>query len=155
MKFKIIANAQTPAVDFTLSAEDTININKNMIAKFLSFARRQTNCCGLAANQVSCDGERIMSNFFVHKINHFWDIVICPDIMAYQGIPKEVEEGCLTWLGRIIVVERYPIIDVVYYTFKGEKIRRTISGVEAQIWQHEYNHLKGVAEKFKYAGDHL
>ena len=56
------------------------------------------------------------------------------------------KEGCLTWLGRTILAERYPQIKVRYYNLKGQHIEREISGIEAQIFQHEYKHLMGVAE---------
>lgn len=151
MKFKIIANQQTPAITDSHSAEHLI-FNKDlrqMLIKFLSFASRQKNCVGLAANQVSCDGERIMERFFAIKVNHWWDIVIDPQIIEYKGNPVIKTEGCLTWLGRSFEVRRYPEIRVRYYNLRGEEIGRTISGFEAQVWQHEYNHLEGVEEIIK------
>lgn len=143
MKFKIIPNEQTPR---TTDAVDIIN-DRKLMEKFLSFASRQYNCAGLAANQVSCDQQRIMKPFFAIKIDHFWDIVINPTIKEYNGEPSEKIEGCLTWLGKDILVMRYPKIIVSYYTLNGEYFaHRTISGWEAQVWQHEYNHLMGIEE---------
>lgn len=150
MKFKIIANTQTPEVILPYTALDQLLIYKRqMLVKFLSFASRQYNCCGLAANQVSCDGTRIMERFFAIKVGHVWDLVIDPLIMAYEGTPVIKKEGCLTWLGRTILAERYPQIKVRYFNLKGQHIEREISGIEAQIWQHEYKHLMGVAEVFE------
>ena len=146
MKFKIIANEQTPAIKILAFDKIALEYDKQKLVKFLSFASRQFNCCGLAANQVSLDGERIMGNFFAIKVGHVWDLVICPEILAYNGKPTTEREGCLTWLGKAIVAKRYPNIDVTYYNIKGEKFVRTISGFEAQIWQHEYNHLRGIKE---------
>ena len=146
MKFKIIPNEQTPKVNLT----EAIDINKDhkLFEKFLSFARRQRNCTGLAANQVSLDGERVMKSFFAIKTDRFWDMIINPEILKYSD-EKEVKiEGCLTWLGKQLTVERFNYIDVCYYNLQGTYIERSISGFEAQVWQHEYDHLMGVEEKF-------
>lgn len=147
MKFKIIANEQTPEIAASSPLSVLLNEKRNMLIKFLSFARRQTNCCGLAANQVSLDGVRLMENFFAIKVGHFWDIVLYPEIISYEGVRSIKKEGCLTWLGKTLQNERYTIIQAEYYNLKGEKINREITGFEAQIFQHEYDHLKGVEEK--------
>jgi len=145
MKFKIIANEQTPIIGETKSVQELLTDFK-LLEKFLSFARRQHNCIGLAANQVSLDGNRIMENFFAIKTDHTWDIILHPEIIQYIGKPEKQTEGCLTWLGKKIIADRFPEIQVVYYNLKGEKKSETISGFEAQIWQHEYNHLHGIPE---------
>ena len=146
MKFKIIPNEQTPKVNSCKQGEILLENDRQILIKFLSFARRQINCAGLAANQVSLDGERIMEKFFAIKIDHFWDIIVHPIILKEVGKKKEFKEGCLTWLGKTIYAKRYSEIEVSYYNLKGELQNRVISGFEAQVWQHEYNHLIGVEE---------
>jgi len=144
MKFKIIPNEQTS------KCIDIVNLetDKKLLEKFLSFSMRQYNCAGLAANQVSLDNNRIMKSFFTICFNHHWDIIINPEIIEYIGESEQKIEGCLTWLGKKIIAERYSEIHVSYYNIKGLKIVATIIGYEAQIWQHEYNHLMGIEEKF-------
>lgn len=150
MKFKIIPNEQTPAIKKVIKITDIEKKhNLYLFAKFLSFARRQHNCAGLASNQVSLDGTRIDIPFFAIKDNRFWDVMINPTIVKYGGKPQKVEEGCLTWLGKTIITERFPEIWVSHYNLKGDYIERTITGFEAQVWQHEYNHLIGKEEVFK------
>ena len=145
MKFKIIANKQTPkSGDFSISDR---YVDK-LFNKFISFAMRQHNCVGLAANQVSCNGMRIMLPFFAIKFNYHWDIVVSPEILKYKGKKEEKIETCLTWIGKNISVKRNNVIMVRYLNMKGERIERIITGFEAQIWQHEYNHLMGIEEKF-------
>ena len=145
MKFKIIANEQTPR---TTEKVDLSNDFK-MLDKFLSFARRQYNCVGLASNQVSLKGVRINKSFFALLDNNFWDIYINPEIVKYIGKKEEKIEGCLTWLGKDIIADRYPEIVVEYQKLNGEFKAETISGFKAQIFQHEYNHLMGIAEKVR------
>lgn len=147
MKFKIIPNQQTPAVKETDSAYLYLHQGK-LLEKFLSFAMRQHNCVGLAANQVSCDSERVTDSFCVVKEGHIWEVAIAPRITQQLGTPEEKIEGCLTWLGKKLKVTRFPSVEVSYYNLKGENVLRKVTGFDAQIWQHEINHLLGIAEVF-------
>lgn len=151
MKFKIIPNEQTPEVRLHLSFSENYMIysDRKLMEKFYSFARRQKNCAGLAANQVSVDGTRIMKRFFAIKVNGIWDIIINPEIVNYQGKKTQRFEGCLSWLGKSIIADRFPKINVRYFNLKGEKIEREVSGLEAQVWQHEVDHLNGVEERIQ------
>lgn len=148
MKLKIIPNEQTPAAEKMKFPELFIIDNLPLMEKFIAFCRRQNNCSGLAANQVSSDGIRLTGNFFAIKIDFVWDIVINPRIIKRNGKKKYEIEGCLTWLGKKIIAYRYPEIVAEYWDIKGRKTRRTIKGYEAQVWQHEVDHLKGVKENF-------
>ena len=148
MKFKIIANEQTPGIAPYLWSNKTSLIaeNQKLMVKFLSFAGRQYLCAGLAANQVSCDGIRIMTPFFALRSKNFWDIIACPEITRYMGEEAEKIEGCLTWLGKKILAKRFPEIEVKYFDIKGNEVKKRLSGFEAQVFQHEYNHLRGAPE---------
>jgi peptide deformylase len=148
MKFKIIANEQTPGLDpYLWSYEKSLIVEKaKLMVKFLSFARRQHRCAGLAANQVSCDGIRLMIPFFALHSKNFWDIIICPEIIQYIGEEEEKIEGCLTWLGKKILAKRFPEIEVRYFDIKRNEVKKRLSGFDAQVFQHEYNHLRGVPE---------
>jgi peptide deformylase len=148
MKFKIIPNEQTPKAEYDISEDFNHKIITRLFEKFVSFASRQKNCAGLASNQVSLNGARIHERFFAIKSEGRWDIVINPRIKQYRGKVEEKIEGCLTWLGKKIIAKRHTSISVEYFNIKGEKISADIAGYEAQIWQHEMNHLDGIEEKF-------
>lgn len=151
MNFKIIKNEQTPRVN-TGMEEPALNYfiknNYSMFEKFISFASRQKTAVGLAANQVSLNGERIMLRFFAIKHDHRWELILNPKILKFHGIGTEQIETCLTWPGRKIKVKRWYSIDVSYYSLKGESIHGAITGLQAQIWQHEHAHIFGTEEKF-------
>lgn len=147
MKFKIILNEQTPKIENYKELHNFLKEDYQMLCKFISFARTRHNIAGLASNQVSLDGKRIMEPFFLIFINNAWEIIIHPLINKYSGEKVEMIEGCLTWLGKRIVVDRFYNLSVTYYSLKGEKIQKDVHGIEAQIWQHEYNHLMGIEEK--------
>lgn len=148
MKFKIIPNKQTPKTAKEINPELMTDEVIIIFEKFVSFASRQNNCVGLAANQCTLDGRRIELRFFAIKIQGRWDIVINPNIRNYRGKGEEMIETCLTWLGKYIKALRWYGLSVEYFNIKGEKIIRDITGIEAQIWQHELNHLDGIEEEF-------
>lgn len=71
-------------------------------------------------------------------------VFINPEIVKISKEKKDVEEGCLSvrWLyGK---VRRAVRATITAYNEKGEKVERGASGVLAQIFQHEIDHLNGV-----------
>lgn len=71
-------------------------------------------------------------------------IFINPKITRYSRDKAEVEEGCLSvrWLyGK---VKRSKKVTLRAMNEKGEKIERGASGLLAQIFQHECDHLNGI-----------
>ncbi|MFA6554261.1 MAG: peptide deformylase [Candidatus Paceibacterota bacterium] len=71
-------------------------------------------------------------------------VFINPEIIKLSKEKKDVEEGCLSvrWLyGK---VRRAVRTTITAYNEKGEKIERGASGVLAQVFQHEIDHLNGV-----------
>ena len=70
-------------------------------------------------------------------------VFINPEIVKRSREKKEVEEGCLSvrWLyGK---VARSTRVTLKSLNEKGEKIERGASGLLAQIFQHETDHLAG------------
>ena len=70
-------------------------------------------------------------------------VFINPEILKLSKDKKELEEGCLSvrWLyGK---VKRSTRVTLRAYNEKGEKIERGASGLLAQIFQHETDHLNG------------
>lgn len=71
-------------------------------------------------------------------------VFINPEISKLSREKKEMEEGCLSvrWLyGK---VKRSTRVVLRAYNEKGEKIERGASGILAQIFQHETDHLEGI-----------
>lgn len=71
-------------------------------------------------------------------------VYINPTLLKLSREKKEMEEGCLSvrWLyGK---VKRSVKATIRAYNEKGEKIERGASGLLAQIFQHETDHLNGV-----------
>ena len=69
-------------------------------------------------------------------------------MLGYLGYKEAKLEGCLTWIGKAIVAERFPAVLVGYYDIDGNLVRDKIfKGFDAQIFQHEYNHIEGIPEE--------
>lgn len=148
MKFEVIPEQQTPKAPEIDDNKLFISQNIQKLEAFLEYAKTRDDAVGLAANQCSVDGERFIARVFALRDlkTREWSIVINPIIDEYVGIKEIKCEGCLTWKGRIVVAERYRGVRVKYCDMKGESHYNLFHGFEAQIWQHEINHLNGIEE---------
>lgn len=158
MEFEVILNKQTPAVDPLSNVRSLIEDHREELKAFLEYAKTKTTAVGLAANQVSLDGERFMHRCFAIKniLGHGdWRLILNPIITERYGIKIQKSEGCLTWPYKKIISERNRFIKVSYTLLSIDEDFDEITfveneeheGFEAQIWQHEINHLNGFEEK--------
>ena len=151
MEFKVIPNEQTPELAFIQDEliMEYIDKRKERLLAFLDYAKTRDDAVGLACNQVALDGDRFAVRAFALRDmeSHEWSLVIDPVITKYIGIKEVKAEGCLTWKGQVIVAERNRAVEVSYYDMDGVLHENEVYvGFEAQIWQHEINHLNGVEE---------
>jgi peptide deformylase len=160
MKFEVIPNEQTPRVPEVDDLNTYVKANINTLREFLEYCESRTDAAGLACNQVSADDQRLMLRAFAHKDPEdlVWKLVIDPVIEEYIGMKELKCEGCLTWRYKTVVAERSRAIRVRYYDGAGNlhtgEFRK---GFDAQVWQHEINHLNGVEERiedFEYGYTH-
>jgi peptide deformylase len=71
-------------------------------------------------------------------------VFINPVILRLSKKKKKMEEGCLSVRWLYGQVERCEKVQLKAYDEKGELIERGSSGLLAQIFQHEIDHLDGV-----------
>lgn len=151
MEFKVIPDEQTPEVIQPIPRPNVlvyIEQYRRELESFLEFAKTRQNAVGLAANQCALDDERFMHKVFAirNMVTKEWSLVIDPVITEYIGIKEIKCEGCLTWVGQVIVAERSRAVEVSYYDMEGNLHEEIYKGFVAQIWQHEVNHLNGIEE---------
>ena len=151
MEFKVIPDEQTPAVPKIAFSDSKLFIEEHRkeLEAFLDFARSRGNAVGLAANQCSLNGERFDLRVFAirNTVSREWSLVIDPHIDKYLGLQQLKAEGCLTWKGKTIVAQRYEGVLVDFFDMDGiHRQAEVYKGFDAQIWQHEINHLNGVEE---------
>lgn len=116
---------------------------------------RGENAAGLAAPQIG-----VSKRFFgIKKSDKNVEVYINPKIVKTFGeraYPKMIDkdnkeddflEGCLSVPDYFGTVKRYLKIKIEWKELRGEKLvskRKELSGFEAIVWQHEFDHLNGV-----------
>jgi peptide deformylase len=122
---------RTPSRELTSEEISEITKNHGNFVKFM----KQNGGIGLAANQIG-DARQ----YFV------WDfgMVFNPKILNHGNEKIVMQEGCLSFPGKLINVERPRVIDVEYIDERGVLCKKTLKGIPARIFQHETDHLKGI-----------
>jgi peptide deformylase len=72
-------------------------------------------------------------------------IIVNPRIIKYYGDLTEIREGCMSHPYRQErKVRRFSTVDVEYDTMYLQHITRTLVGIPARIFQHEFDHCQGI-----------
>ena len=80
---------------------------------------------------------------FEHQTDPQDEVFINPTITKLSRKKSELEEGCLSVRGVFGKIKRADKATVIAYNEQGEKKTVGGSGLLAQIFQHETDHLKG------------
>lgn len=99
---------------------------------------------GLASTQVG-----LKEQFFIAKLERsagqnptsVYTPVFNPKILFYSKRVKKYLEGCLSIPDYYGNVTRPSLIKVTYLNQEGRLVKETLTGVNATIFQHEYDHL--------------
>ena len=102
-----------------------------------TLAANREVCVGMAANMIGVRKRVIIVNMGM------FDVVMFNPVMVRKDTPYETEEGCLSLPG-VRKTTRYQNIEVEYYDMNWTKRRQKLSGWQAQICQHELDHLEGI-----------
>lgn len=94
---------------------------------------------GLAANQCG-----VMERVFVIGTDQFQMACINPKIILSSENKIRDNEGCLSYPGLSLKVERSETISVEYTSENGETRQVQLSGLTARCFQHELDHLNGI-----------
>ena len=87
---------------------------------------------------------RIFDNFEQKENPHPDLFFVNPEIIKLSKDKKTMTEGCLSVRYLYGKIKRASRATIRAYNEKGEKIERGASGLLAQIFQHEVDHLNGV-----------
>ena len=104
--------------------EDTLEANKE-------------NCVGMAANMIGVNKRVIIVNMGLASV------VMFNPIMTSKALAFDTEESCLSLVGTRPTL-RYQKIEVEFVDKDWKKQKLTLSGLPAQICQHELDHLEGI-----------
>lgn len=94
---------------------------------------------GLSAIQVG-----LAQRFFIIDIGEGCKTYVNPIIKTYMGKPGFVNEGCLSIPGQFESIKRFPEVEVAYWLQDlSKEVTEILTGLEAHVFQHEYEHLEG------------
>ena len=96
---------------------------------------------GLSANQIGIKERAFIMYSDIKKK----EMITCfdPLITEYHLEKIIMDEGCLTWPGLWLKVQRSEGIRCLYYDVDGELVQVEMHGLESRIFQHEYDHMEG------------
>jgi peptide deformylase len=109
------------------------------LANRLVMTRKLYGGIGLSANQCGVS-ERI----FVIGTDSYDMICVNPRVVAQSDELSKTQEGCLSFPGLVLSMERPESIDVEYTTPQGQVQNARLSGITARCFLHELDHLNGI-----------
>lgn len=71
-------------------------------------------------------------------------VFINPTITSFSPETIELSEGCLSIPGIHAPVTRPQALSITYTTLEGKKVEEEITGFQARMIQHEYDHIEGI-----------
>jgi len=108
------------------------------VANVLFERMKQLGGVGLSANQVGLD-----MRVFVMGLGETKIAVFNPIIISYSKIEEVFNEGCLSYPGIMLAINRPTKITATYQDETGKFVEQDFNGLTARIFQHEYDHMNG------------
>lgn len=133
-----------PKLSVPLNEFDVTQIGTPEIQKFiqqLKLTMKTYNGVGLSANQCG-----FSFRMFVMGAGDFETVCINPRIvdLSEDAVLVRKREGCLSYPGLFLYVPRYENVQVEYTDESGQVINTWLSGITAQVYQHELDHMNGI-----------
>lgn len=100
---------------------------------------KESNGIGLAANQVG-----INQSIFVTFIDGKYKVYYNPKLLDWSDELVPYEEGCLSFPDEYLTINRPKDCKVEWKDHKGNYTRSELTGIEARVWLHEYDHVNGI-----------
>ena len=131
-----------PSLSVPLTEVTNDQEGREQIQQDLVDTMRAKSGVGLSANQIGISA-RVFSMYADVKKK---DIIVCfnPKIVTMSEEEILMDEGCLSYPGLWLKVRRPEGIEVTYEDAKGELQEKAMFGLEARIFQHEYDHMEGL-----------
>ena len=115
--------------------------NPNIVktVKRLKMTMKLHNGMGLSANQCG-----LFERVFVIGTEHFQLVCINPKIVEQSEEMIKDAEGCLSFPGLSVKINRASWITAEYYDESGKLHNVRMEGLTARCYQHELDHMNGV-----------
>lgn len=123
--------------------------NLNVIINDMFETMHNANGIGLAAPQIGLSINLFLIDLSPLSSDHpnlknVRKVFINPKIIKEDGDYWEYDEGCLSIPEVNDLVSRKKNIEIEYLDQKFNLVKEKISGIEARVIQHEYDHINGV-----------
>lgn len=115
------------------------NPGMTKLIKRMKQTMRMYNGLGLSANQCGVE-----TRVFIIGTDQFQLACINPKITEVSVEKDKLKEGCLSYPGLFLFVDRHRTIEVEYTDENGQLVKQLMEGITAQCFQHELDHLNGV-----------
>lgn len=139
-----ILRQEMPQFDFQNPPVDPLDLVSDLAETML-----EEGGIGLSANQCG-----LPYRVFVMNAD---ELIPCfnPRIVDYSSETVYLEEGCLSFPGLFVKVKRPRRIKVRYTEPNGNVVTRVFDGMTARVFQHELDHLDGIAHINRASRIHL
>jgi len=109
------------------------------IASMLIKTIKEQRAFGVSACQIGID----MAMFATYVDDRF-RICVNPQIVAAATNMEKQPEGCLSFPGLLLNVNRPDAVVVRYHNVDGVEVTEHLDGLSARVWLHEYDHTMGI-----------
>ena len=113
------------------------NLEALIVQMFITM--KESGGIGLAAPQVG-----INKRLFIMNVEGEEFVCINPTVTKASKETNFLAEGCLSFPGKRVMVERPSVVTVRYQTSSGISKTKKLRGMKARCFQHELDHLNGV-----------
>ena len=118
---------------------DLPNPLMEMLVKRLKMTMKLYGGIGLSANQCG-----VFERVFVIGTDHFQIACINPRIIGQAPSTIKAEEGCLSFPGLHVKLDRPDWVEVEFTNEMGELKQMRLEGLTARCFQHELDHMNGI-----------
>ena len=109
------------------------------LIKRMKMTMKLHNGLGLSANQCGVF-ERL---FVIGSGDNVW-ACINPEILASSDDIVKDKEGCLSFPGLSVTIDRPSWVEVQYFEENGKQVKKRFEGLTARCFQHELDHMNGI-----------
>ena len=124
-----------PEYDITLLPNPVMTNTINR----LKMTMKLYNGLGLSANQCG-----VFERVFIVGNEEIVIVCINPKLIKASDDLIKDNEGCLSFPGLFLKVERASSVEVEYYDYQGKKYNTTFTGLTARCFLHELDHMNGI-----------
>jgi peptide deformylase len=110
-----------------------------LLIKRLKMTMKLYGGIGLSANQCG-----VFERVFVIGTDEFQMACVNPKIVGKSPSTIKESEGCLSFPGLYLKLDRPNWIDVEYTDENGQLVQTRLDGVTARCFQHELDHMNGI-----------